>query len=166
MRQSVRMDWALVLRWLHVIGACVLLGTGAGIAFFMLMAHRTGKAALIAHTARIVVTADWVFTATAVAAQPITGALLANAMGWRLSEGWIVVSLALYVVTGACWLPVVWMQQRMRKLAEAAAVSDAPLPEAYHRLFRAWFLCGIPAFAAVLAILWLMVARPAITLFG
>lgn len=166
MRQSVRMDWTLVLRWLHVIGACVLLGTGAGIAFFMLMAHRTGNAALIAHTARIVVIADWVFTATAVVAQPITGALLAQAVGWRLSEGWIVVSLALYLVTGAFWLPVVWMQQRMRKLAEAAVASDAPLPEAYHRLFRAWFLCGIPAFAAVLAILWLMIARPVITLFG
>jgi uncharacterized membrane protein len=160
------MDWVLVLRWLHVIGACVLLGTGAGIAFFMLMAHRTGKAALIAHTARIVVIADWTFTATAVVAQPITGALLAQAVGWPFSEGWIVVSLALYVVTGAFWLPVVWMQQRMRKLAEAAAANDAPLPEDYHGLFRAWFLCGIPAFASVLAILWLMLARPAITLFG
>ena len=160
------MDWALVLRWLHVIGACVLLGTGAGIAFFMLMAHRTSKAALVAHTARIVVIAEWVFTATAVVTQPITGALLAQAMGWSLSEGWIVVSLALYAVTGAFWLPVVWMQQRMRKLAETAAAKDASLPEEYHRLFRAWFLCGIPAFAAVLAILWLMVARPAITVFG
>ena len=160
------MDWALVLRWLHVIGACVLLGTGAGIAFFMMMAHRTGEPALIAHTARIVVIADWVFTATAVVAQPITGLLLAHAVGWTLNEGWIVVSLALYVVTGALWLPVVWIQQRMRKLAEDAAAQEAPLPEAYHQFFRAWFLCGIPAFAAVLAILWLMLARPAITLFG
>ncbi|MEZ6023386.1 MAG: DUF2269 domain-containing protein [Hyphomonadaceae bacterium] len=154
----------MLLRWLHVIGACVLLGTGAGIAFFMLMAHRTGKAALIAHTARIVVLADWLFTATAVVAQPITGVLLAMAVGWPLSEGWIVVSLALYVLVGAFWLPVVWMQQRMRRLAETAAAQDAPLSDAYHRLFRAWFLCGIPAFAAVLAILWLMLARPALTL--
>lgn len=165
MRQSVQMDWALLLRWLHVIGACVLLGTGAGIAFFMLMAHRTGKPALIAHTAKIVVIADWAFTASAVIAQPITGALLANATGWPLSEGWIVVSLVLYVVTGAFWLPVVWMPQRMRRLAETAAASEAPLPEEYHRLFRTWFLSGIPAFASVLAIVWLMVARPTIT-FG
>ena len=160
------MDWVLVLRWLHVIGACVLLGTGAGIAFFMLMAHRTGEAALIAHTARIVVLADWLFTATAVAAQPITGALLAQALGWRMSEGWIVLSLALYVATGAFWLPVVWMQQRMRTLAETAAASEAPLPRAYHQLFRAWLLSGVPAFAAVLAIIWLMLARPPITLVG
>jgi uncharacterized membrane protein len=159
------MDWALFLRWLHVIGACVLLGTGAGIAFFMLMAHRTGKPALIAHTARIVVIADWLFTATAVVAQPITGALLAQAIGWRLSEGWIALSLALSVLTGVFWLPVVWMQQRMRRLAETAATNDAPLPPDYHKLFRAWILCGVPAFAAVLTILWLMLARPAIT-FG
>lgn len=157
------MDWALFLRWLHVIGACVLLGTGAGIAFFMLTAHRTGEPAIIAHTARTVVIADWVFTATAVIAQPITGALLAQSVGWRLSEGWIVVSLALYVVTGAFWLPVVWMQHRMRRLAETAAANEALLAAEYHKLFRAWFLCGIPAFVAVLGILWLMLARPAIT---
>jgi uncharacterized membrane protein len=156
------MDWIVLLRWLHVIGACVLLGTGAGIAFFGLMAHRTGQAALIAHTLGIVVIADWVFTASAVVVQPITGALLAQALGWDLAEGWIVLSLALYVVTGAFWLPVVWMQRRMRDLAAGAAQAGAPLPEAYHRLFRAWFLCGVPAFFAVLAIIWLMLARPAV----
>lgn len=160
------MDWVLLLRWLHVIGACVLLGTGAGIAFFMLMAHRTGQPALIAHTARIVILADWLFTASAVLIQPITGALLAQALGWRLNEGWIVLSLALYGVTGAFWLPVVWMQHRLRDLAAAAARDGAPLPEAYHKLFRLWFACGIPAFVAVLTIVWLMLARPSITLFG
>lgn len=160
------MDWVLLLRWLHVIGACVLLGTGAGIAFFMLMAHRTGQPALIAHTARTVVIADWVFTASAVAIQPVTGYLLARAMGWDMSEGWIVASLLLYLVAGAFWIPVVWMQKRMRDLASAAADANAPLPEAYHKLYRLWFACGFPAFFAVLAIVWLMLARPEIRLFG
>lgn len=154
------MDWIAVLRWLHAIGACVLLGTGAGIAFFMVMAHRTGNAALIAHTARIVVIADWVFTASAVVVQPITGALLAQALGWNWSEGWLVLSLVLYVVTGCFWLPVVWMQTKMRDLAAEAARTNTPLPERYHRLYRVWFACGFPAFFAVLGILWLMVARP------
>lgn len=157
------MDWIIVLRWLHVIGACVLLGTGAGIAFFMLMAHRAGEPALIAHTSRVVVVADWIFTASAVVVQPITGVLLAQALGWRLDEGWIVLSLALYVLTGAFWLPVVWMQRRMRDLASEAARTGAALPESYRRLFRAWFLCGFPAFFAVLAIIWLMLARPEIS---
>ena len=89
------MEWVHLLRWAHIIGACVLLGTGAGIAFFMVMAQRVKDARIIAHVAGTVVIADWLFTAVAVVMQPITGALLAMEIGWRMSEGWIVVSLAL-----------------------------------------------------------------------
>lgn len=149
-----------VLKFLHVIGATILLGTGAGIAFFMLMAHRTGDARTIAATARIVVIADYLFTATAVVAQPITGLLLARAVGYPLGEGWIVASTLLYLCTGAFWLPVVWMQSEMRNLARAAAEAGTALPPRYHKLFRTWFAFGFPAFAAVLAIFWLMIRRP------
>lgn len=157
--------WIDVLRWAHVLGATVLIGTGAGIAFFMLMAHRTGDAKLIAHTAGIVVIADWLFTASAVVVQPITGVLLANALGWPLSQGWIVVSIGLYLVIGAFWIPVVWMQKRMRDLARVAAAENAALPEAYHKLYRLWFAFGFPAFFAILVLLWLMLARPSFELF-
>ncbi|KIC10805.1 membrane protein [Leisingera sp. ANG-M1] len=150
----------MILRWLHVIGACVLLGTGAGIAFFMMMAHRTRDARLIAHTAGVVVLADLLFTTTAVVVQPITGGLLAWRLGWPFSEGWLALSLILYVLTGAFWLPVVWIQLRLRDLARAAAEAGEALPARYHRLFTVWFACGFPAFAAVLAIVWLMLARP------
>ena len=150
----------LLLKYLHVIGATVLLGTGIGIAFFMEMAHRTGDAAIVAATARIVVIADYLFTATAVVAQPVTGLLLAHAVGYDLGETWIIASIALYLFTGAFWLPVVWMQKRMRDLAKTAAAAGAPLPQDYHRLHRLWFAFGFPAFAAVLAIFWLMIARP------
>ena len=151
-----------LLKFLHVIGATVLLGTGAGIAFFMLMAHRSGNVVVVAGVARIVVIADFVFTATAVIAQPVTGILLARTAGYSLAEGWILASILLYLLTGAFWLPVVWMQMRMRDLAVAAAETGAALPDAYHRLFRTWFAFGFPAFAAVLAIFWLMIARPEI----
>lgn len=154
-------DPDILVRWLHVIGAMVLFGTGAGIAFFMLMANRSGDARIVAHVAGTVVIADLLFTATAVVAQPVTGILLAARTGWPLDTFWILASLILYVVTGAFWLPVVWMQKRMRDLARAAAAADAPLPPAYHRLYRLWFWFGFPAFAAVLAIIWLMLARPA-----
>jgi uncharacterized membrane protein len=150
------------LKFLHLIGAAVLLGTGAGIAFFMLMAHLTGDAAVIAAVARIVVIADFVFTATAVVAQPITGAALARAGGIPLGEGWIVLSLALYLFAGLFWLPVVRMQVRLRDLARAAARRQEPLPPQYRRLFRVWFAFGFPAFGAVLAIFWLMLSRPEI----
>ena len=115
-----------LLRLVHVLGAAVLFGTGAGIAFFMLLAHRTGEPRTVAAVARIVVIADLLFTATAVVAQPITGILLAWTVGHSLREGWIVLSTLLYLVTGAFWLPVVWMQMRMRDLAAAAVVRQSP----------------------------------------
>ena len=108
----------------------------------------------------VVVLADLVFTASAVIVQPITGYLLAQRIGWPLGQGWLSASLLLYVVTGLCWLPVVWIQVRLRDLARAAARANTPLPAQYHRLFKIWFVLGFPAFAAVLTILWLMVAKP------
>ncbi|GJD38259.1 MULTISPECIES: DUF2269 domain-containing protein [Methylobacterium] len=159
------MEYVDLLRWLHVIGATILLGTGAGIAFFMTMAHRTGRPDLIAHVAGTVVVADTLFTATAAVIQPVTGWLLARAVGWPLSEGWIALSLILYVVIGLFWLPVVRIQTTLRDLAGAAAASGMPLPPRYHRLYRIWFACGFPAFAAILAIVWLMTAKPRFALF-
>ncbi len=155
------MDLYTLLKVAHVVGAAVLLGVGTGIAFFMLMAHRVRDPALIAHTARTVVLADTIFTASAVILQPITGAALAHLAGYPLLSGWIGLSLVLYVVTGLCWLPVVWIQMRLRDLAVEAALTGAPLPGAYFRLFRLWFVLGFPAFGAVLGIIWLMVAKPA-----
>ncbi len=154
------MEWLLVLRWLHIIGAATLLGSGAAIAFFMVMAHRSGDPRIIVHTAGSVILADWLFTATAVVLQPLTGFALAFGLGWDLTEGWILLSLLLYVLVGCFWLPVVWLQHRLKHLA--AESGGASLPDAYHRLYRIWFLCGIPAFLMVLAIFWLMVARPVI----
>jgi len=153
-----------VLKYLHLIGAAVLLGTGAGIAFFMLMAQRTRNVVVTAAVARIVVMADFLFTATAVVAQPITGVALAAEGGYSLSEGWILVSIALYLFAGVFWLPVVWMQMRMRDLAAEAKAQGLPLPRSYYRLFHSWFAFGFPGFAAVLAIFWLMVTRPTISL--
>jgi uncharacterized membrane protein len=154
-----------ILKFLHVIGATVLLGTGAGIAFFMLAAHLSLDAATIAGTARIVVRADFLFTATAVVVQPLTGVLLAWNVGYSLHEGWIAWSIVLYFFTGAFWLPVVWMQIRMRDLAAGALRDHRPLPPQYHRLFWWWFAFGFPAFGAVLAIFWLMIARPQLPFF-
>lgn len=152
----------MLLRWAHVLGACVLIGTGSGIAFFMVMANRTRDPVAVAHTARIVVIADWLFTASAVVIQPITGMLLARGLGWPLDTPWIVTSIGLYILIGVFWLPVVWMQIRMRDLAMAAVRDGSALPQAYHRLYRLWFACGFPAFGAILVIVWLMLARPAL----
>jgi uncharacterized membrane protein len=150
----------LVLKFAHVVGAAVIFGTGSGIAFFMLMAHRSGNAEFIARTARVVVLADMIFTATAVVLQPVTGYLLMHQTGVTFTDSWVAVSLTLYLVAGAFWLPVVWIQARLRDLAQMAADTGAPLPSSYYRLFRIWFLFGFPGFGAVLAILFLMIAKP------
>lgn len=155
------MSYAL-LKYVHVLGATVILGTGTGIAFFMLMAHLSQDAAFIARTAAVVVLADMLFTATAVAVQPVTGYLLLREIGLGLEEPWVAASLALYALAGALWLPVVFIQARMRDLARAAADGGGALPPLYHRLFRVWFAFGIPGFGSVLAIVWLMIDKPAL----
>jgi len=153
-------EFYLPLKFLHILGATVLFGTGLGIAFFMWMAHRTWNPAVVAATVRFVVIADTVFTLTAVIVQPLTGFALVAALGLPVTQFWIVVSLALYVFVGCCWLPVVWIQVRLRDLAAEALRGAAPLPPQYHRLFRIWFWLGWPAFTGVIAIVALMIWKP------
>ena len=149
-----------LVKYLHVLGAIVILGTGTGIAFFMLMAHLSGEAAFIARTARVVVIADMLFTLSAVLLQPVTGGVLMKLSSTSLSEGWLHASLALYVVAGLFWVPVIFMQIELRDLARKAEAAAQPLPPRYFTVFRRWFLCGIPGFGSVMAILWLMIAKP------
>jgi uncharacterized membrane protein len=153
-------DLQFALKLAHILGAAVLLGTGLGIAFFMWMAHLTGRPALIAGTARVVVIADTVFTATAVVLQPLTGAWLVYLLGYSFFDRWIAISLGLYVLVGVCWLPVVWIQIQLRDIAVQAAEQGSGLPAHYNRLFRIWFVLGWPAFIGVVAIFWLMIAKP------
>jgi len=149
-----------LVKYLHVLGAIVILGTGTGIAFFMLMAHRSAEAAFIARTASTVVVADMLFTLTAVLLQPVTGGLLMMLSSTGFTERWIAVSLGLYAVAGLFWVPVIFMQIEMRDLARVAAAENAALPPRYFALFRRWFLFGIPGFGSVMLILWLMIAKP------
>ncbi|HET6602992.1 MAG TPA: DUF2269 domain-containing protein [Xanthomonadaceae bacterium] len=149
------------LKTAHVVSATLLFGTGLGTAYFQWMAHRRGEIAAIAVTARHVVLADWLFTTPAMIAQPLTGWLLLDRLGIAWTQSWVLASLALFVLAGACWLPVVAIQIRVRAEAEQACVTGALSPR-YHRLMRTWFALGWPAFAAVLAIFWLMVRKPAL----
>jgi uncharacterized membrane protein len=149
-----------IVKYLHVLGAVVILGTGTGIAFFMLMAHRSGDPGFIARTAATVVIADMLFTLTAVVLQPVSGGVLMALSATAVTERWLVTSLGLYAVAGLFWVPVVFMQIDMRNLARAAAAQGQPLPPRYFALFRRWFVFGIPGFGSVMIILWLMIAKP------
>jgi uncharacterized membrane protein len=149
-----------LIKYLHLLGAIVILGTGAGIAFFMLMAHVSRDAAFIARTAATAVIADMLFTLTAVILQPVTGGFLMELSSTAFAERWLATSLGLYAVAGLFWIPVIFMQIEMRNLASAAAAQRQPLPRRYFVLFRRWFCFGIPGFGSVMIILWLMIAKP------
>jgi uncharacterized membrane protein len=149
----------LTLKTLHILSMVLLFGTGLGSAFYKWMADRSGQVAHIAVTNRHVVLADWCFTTPTVIFQPISGAIMAIMAGFPLSTPWVAASLALYCVAGICWLPVVWLQIRMQKLAEASVAADQPLPDAYRRMARWWFWLGVPAFAAMVLVVALMVFK-------
>lgn len=150
----------LWLKVLHVVSSTILFGTGLGIAFFKLTADRSGDVRAIRVVAERVVWADWLFTAPAIVAQAVTGIALAKIAGFPLAAGWVLVAILLYLLAGACWLPVVWLQIRMRDLARAAERSQVSLDARYWRSARLWFWLGVPAFAAVLAVFALMVVKP------
>ena len=155
------MDAYMVLKYVHILSATLLFGTGLGTAFHGWMTHR-GNAEVAAAVGRNVVLADWVFTAPAVVVQPVTGIALAHLAGFPLSSSWLVVSIGLYILIGACWLPVVGLQIRMHRLAREAAANGSPLPPQFHGDARLWFLLGWPAFLGVLAITWLMISKPSL----
>lgn len=147
----------------HVVSAAVLFGTGIGIAFYCWFGYRaamrSGEIAALRATLRLTVIADAIFTAPAVLFQAASGAVLMHLLGFSFASPWSGAVWALFVFTGACWLPVVWIQLRQWREANDV-VSVADLSDAFHRRFRVWFALGVPAFAAVLAIYWLMVAKP------
>ncbi|MEG3639177.1 DUF2269 family protein [Magnetococcus sp. PR-3] len=152
----------LFLKWIHILSMVLLFGTGLGTAFHGLACNLSQNRQAMAVGNRNVVMADWLFTTPAVLVQPVTGVLLAQELGWDLTEGWIFWSLVLYGLAGACWLPVVWLQLRMRRLSNTALKTGAELPQIYHRYFRLWFALGWPAFAAMISIVWLMVFKPSL----
>jgi uncharacterized membrane protein len=150
----------LVVKWLHVLSSTILFGTGIGSAYYMLFASLTRDARVVHAVVRYVVIADWLFTATTVIAQPVTGLWLVHLAQLPLTTRWVAWSIALYFFAGACWLPVVWMQIRMRNMAERAAATDTQLPDRYWMFLRWWVALGIPAFIALVIVFWLMVAKP------
>jgi len=155
------MNEYLVLKTLHVISSTLLFGTGIGSAFYMLFASLNRDPRIVAFVVRYVVIADWLFTTTAVIVQPATGLWLAHLAGFPLTSRWLAGSILLYLLAGACWLPVVWMQVRMREMAREAVARGEPLPPRYFRYLRIWVQLGIPAFLALVVVFWLMVAKPA-----
>jgi uncharacterized membrane protein len=156
------MNTYAALKFVHIVSSTLLLGTGLGTAFFMWMSHRNGNVSVIASVARLTVLADWLFTTPAVIVQPLSGFALARLAEYPLTTSWLLSSIILYLLAGACWLPVVALQLRVRELSAQALRAGSSLPPAYHRCMRWWFVLGWPAFIAVFGAFWLMIAKPAL----
>src|SRR3954470_19947857 len=114
-RRGPVMEYLLV-KWLHILSSTFLFGTGIGSAWYLLFAVISRNVAAIAVVTRIVVIADWLFTGTTMIAQPLTGFYLIHLAGYPLHSRWIMWSIALFVLAALCWLPVVWLQMRLRDL--------------------------------------------------
>lgn len=154
------MNTYLLLKWLHIVSSVLMVGTGLGSAFYMYFANRSGSLPAQAVVSRLVVRADWWFTTPTVIIQPASGLLLAHMAGWPLTTSWLALSFALFVLAGACWLPVVWLQLRMASMTQQAAAEQTGLPPLYWRYVRWWETLGYPAFAAMTLVFFLMVNKP------
>lgn len=148
------------LLYIHILSSTLLFGTGLGTAFHGWMAYRSRDLAAIAVVSRNVVLADWLFTAPAVIIQPLSGIFLAGRAGFSLATPWLLAAIILYLLIGACWLPVVWLQIAMRRFAETAYRRRECLPPVYYTYARIWFFLGWPAFVGVLVIFYLMLFKP------
>lgn len=154
------MDIYLLIKWVHVLSSTMLFGFGAGTAWYFWNAHLTRDPSTIAAVGRMVVRADWIFTGTSGIVQPLSGLLLVRHAGWSLGESWLVATYVLYLVALGCWLPVVGLQIKAQRLAQRSSETGEPLGPDYARVVRWWFVLGWPAFFGLMAVFWLMVAKP------
>lgn len=150
----------LLLKWAHILSSVLLVGTGFGSAFYLYFIHRTRNTQAIAEVARLVVRADFWFTTPAVIIQPLTGYAMISLTGYPVTQEWLLWTYGLYALAGLCWLPVVWLQLRMKDMATLAVTTHSDLPALYWQYARNWEWLGYPAFIAMLGVYWLMVFKP------
>lgn len=150
----------LLLKWIHIMSSVVLVGVGFGSAFYLYFINRTKNVFAIAEVSRLVVRADYWFTAPTVIIQPISGVAMVSMASYSFTESWLVVTYVLFVLAGVCWLPVVWLQIKMAAMAESAASRNSELPPDYWRYARIWERLGMVAFPAMLIVFGMMVFKP------
>lgn len=150
----------------HILSAALLFGTGLGIAFFAWFGYRralrVGEMDGLRAVLRLTVIADFCFTAPAVVFQLLSGIVLMQIDSWSPTSPWALTVVGLFTAVGICWLPVVVIQVMLSREAERVA-SVAGLSATFHRRFKTWFVLGIPAFLLVIALFYLMVAKPLVT---
>lgn len=144
---------------IHIISVILLLGVGAGSAFYKFMSDRSGNLEVIVHTNKMVVLADWLFTTPSVILQPITGVMLVNTIGYSFNDFWLIMSVNLYVLAVFLWLVAVFLQVRMKNLSVTAQKENNSLGKDYSRLVNYWIVLGFFSFFFMAWIFYLMVFK-------
>lgn len=144
------------VKFIHILSATLLFGTGIGSAFYMLMTYRSGNMHAMAETNRLVVIADYIFTSPMVVIQLVTGLYLLNYLGLEWTSPWSLSVLGLYAFVGACWIPVVWLQIELRDRAKQLQQPDVH----YRKRMKIWMTLGFLAFPAVIVLYAFMVYKP------
>lgn len=154
------MDTYFFVKTLHIISATVLFGTGLGIAFFMFRSMFSSNIVEKIYAAKTTVLADYLFTFPAAIIQPLSGVWLVWKAGFDWSSTWLLMTYVLYGMVALCWLPVVWLQIRMRNILVECVETNADIPNRYHTYFKCWFVLGWPAFVSLVVVFFLMVQKP------
>ena len=154
------MDVYATVKTIHLLSATILFGTGLGTAFFFFRAHAAGNEGGRLVAVRTTVLADLLFTTPAVILQPLTGAWLIWKGSFQWTDLWLSATYVLYFLAALCWLPVVAIQLRMKRMLERAGGGEPIDQVRYDRLFRTWFMLGWPAFGGLVLVYFLMVMKP------
>ena len=149
----------LFLKWVHILSAMLLIGTGLGSAFYVWRANRAGNLQAIRFMLKNVILADWLFTVPPIILLPVTGLWLMRVNGYMFSTLWLWVSMVLFIITGLCWIPAAILQYKMKALADQT-FGQEKLPTIYWKYERTWFCLGIAAFPPTLVIISLMIFKP------
>lgn len=154
------MNTYLFIKWVHILSSVGLVGVGFGSAFYLYYINRTSNVVAIAEVSRLVVRADYWFTLPTVIIQPISGFALASMAGYSLTDAWLVITYVLFILVGMLWLPVVWLQIQMEKMASIAVQNHTNLPERYWHFAQIWERLGFLAFPMMIVVYGLMVFKP------
>jgi uncharacterized membrane protein len=152
------MENYFIIKYIHIISSALLFGTGLGTAFFMLLAFLSKNVETLKYTTRHVVLADWIFTTPAVIIQPVTGIWLMLMLNYSFFSLWFYLTVSLYLLMGVCWIPVVFIQYKMKKIASIPVLTPFETKQ-LSSLMKWWVFLGIIAFVSILMIYWLMVSK-------
>ena len=156
------MELYSAIKLVHVLSAALLIGVGAGTAFFLWYTHRSGEIGAIRIATRAALLVEWWIIVPTVVLQPLTGFWMLDVDGQALQQPWTVAALLLFSVAGVVWVPAVALKIRMHNFARAAAERRLPLPPEFHRWMHWWLALWWTIFLLTLAILALMVFRPSL----